>query len=89
MDNVLIFATVIAPIIYALVQAVKLTFTLPKNYIPVISIAIGLLVGLLSNPFTDLDMGLRLWSGLLAGLSATGLFELVNPRDGKTKGGGK
>lgn len=89
MDNVLIFATVIAPIIYALVQAVKLTFTLPKNYIPVISIAIGLLVGLLSSPFTDLDIALRLWSGLLAGLSATGLFELVNPRDGKTKGGGK
>ncbi|MCL6458870.1 MAG: holin [Gorillibacterium sp.] len=86
LNNVLTFATIIAGFVIALVQVVKVTVNVPKNLIPLIGLAIGLLVGLVAYPFTDLDTALRLWAGGLAGLSATGLFELAfNKREGSTK----
>lgn len=86
MQDVLIFATVIAPIIFALVELAKRTVEMPKNIVPAVALVIGLAVGFAAQPFTDLDLVLRLWAGGLAGLSATGLFELINTREGKTKG---
>jgi len=80
MQEVMIFATALAPIILALVELVKKTVNksgkVPANLIPLIALGIGLLVGAAASPFTDLDLVLRLWAGGLAGLSATGLFEL-------------
>lgn len=85
MQDVLVFSTIIAPIILALVELVKVTVKFPKNYIPLVALIIGLGVGYAAQPFTELDMVLRLWAGGLAGLSATGLFELVKKNDGYTK----
>jgi len=85
MQEVLLFSTLIAPIILALVELVKGTVKFPKNYVPLVALVIGLAVGFAAQPFTDLDMVLRLWAGGLAGLSATGLFELVKKNDGFTK----
>lgn len=85
MTDVLVFATVLAPIILALVQLIKKTFTVPNNLISLIAFAVGVLVGAAAVPFTDLDLVLRLWAGGLAGLSATGLFELMDQQDGTSK----
>ncbi|GGM27113.1 hypothetical protein GCM10011351_11130 [Paraliobacillus quinghaiensis] len=85
MDQVLMFATVLLPIVTALVELVKRTFRLPKNIIPAISFVIGLTIGVIAYPFTSMEIVLRLWAGGLAGLSATGLFEIVNKREGMTK----
>ncbi len=89
MDNmnlVLAFASVLSAIIVALVQLVKNTVNVPKNLVPLIGLVIGVLIGLAAYPFTDLEMVPRLWAGGLAGLSATGLFELtLSNRQGKTK----
>ncbi|ALA55078.1 holin [Shouchella clausii] len=87
MKEVLLFATVLAPIVLALMELVKKTVDLPVNLLPLITLVIGLLVGAAASPFTDLDIVLRLWAGGFAGLSATGLFELVKERTGTTKGG--
>lgn len=89
MTDVLIFATILAPIILAVVQLVKVTVNIPKNYIPLIAFAVGIFIGFAASPFTDLELVLRLWAGGLAGLSATGLFELGNKHDGTTKDGDK
>ncbi len=86
MTNVLIFATVLAPIILAMVELIKRTANIPKNYIPLIAFAVGIFIGFAASPFTDLNLVLRLWAGGLAGLSATGLFELRNNHEGTTKG---
>jgi len=86
MTEVLLFATILAPIILALVELVKKSVTFPKNYIPLIALLIGVLIGLAAYPFTDLALDLRLWSGGLAGLASTGLFELGSKRDGTTEG---
>jgi hypothetical protein len=85
LNNVMAFASVLAVFVLALVQLVKTTVNLPKNIVPLIGVVIGILVGAAASPFTDLDLVLRLWAGGLAGLSATGLFELGNKRDGSTK----
>ncbi|SET14040.1 Bacteriophage A118-like holin, Hol118 [Salinibacillus kushneri] len=70
------FATVLAPVAMALVELVKKTRKIPKNYIPFTSFIIGILIGIAGYPFTDLDLPMRIWSGGLAGLASTGLFEL-------------
>jgi hypothetical protein len=85
LNNVMAFASVLAVFVLALVQLVKTTINLPKNIVPLIGVVIGILVGAAASPFTDLELVLRLWAGGLAGLSATGLFELGNKRDGSTK----
>lgn len=87
--EVLIFATVLAPIITALVQLIKNAANIPVNILPLIAVAVGLFIGLAAQPFTDLSLTLRLWAGGLAGLSGTGLYELVVKREGQTKGEGK
>jgi len=87
MKEVLAFGTVLLPIILALVQLAKHSFTIKKNLIPTIAVVVGLFIGYAASPFTDLDLTLRLWAGGLAGLSSTGLFELFNFRDGVTKRG--
>lgn len=91
MDNpnliaVLAFASVLAVFVLAVVQMVKQTVNVKKNLVPVIGLVIGLCIGAVSTPFTDLDLTLRLWAGGLAGLSATGIFELAfKNREGTTK----
>ncbi|WP_038247207.1 holin [Virgibacillus salexigens] len=85
MNTVLIFATVLAPILAAVMEAIKKTVKLPNNFIPLISLGLGIVLGLAAYPFTDLDLTLRAWAGGFAGLAGTGLFELVKKREGSTK----
>lgn len=85
METVLVLATVILPILLAVVELIKRTVNIQKNFIPVIALVIGLFIGAAATPFTDLDFVLRLWAGAFAGLASTGLFELGNDRPGSTK----
>lgn len=86
MQLVLAFASTLAVVVLALVQLVKTTVNVPKNILPLIGLVVGLLIGAAAYPFSDLELVLRLWAGGLAGLSATGLFELaLNKRQGTTK----
>jgi len=88
LTDVLAFASILAAFVLAGVQLVKTTVNIPKNLIPLIGVAIGVLIGWAAAPFTELGTVLRLWAGALAGLSATGLFELAfNNRPGGTKDG--
>ena len=86
MEQVLIFATVLLPIVTAVVELIKKTVSLPKNIVPALSFVVGIAIGAAAYPFSDLDLIMRLWAGGFAGLAGTGLFELaVNKREGKTK----
>ncbi|MDH6372541.1 quinol-cytochrome oxidoreductase complex cytochrome b subunit [Paenibacillus sp. PastF-3] len=86
LDDVIAFASILAVFVLALVQLVKNSINIPRNAVPIIGLVIGLLIGAAAYPFTELDIVIRLWAGGLAGLSATGLFELVfKNRPGTTK----
>lgn len=86
LEAVLTFASVLAVFVLAAVQLVKNTVKMSSNIVPVVGLLIGLLIGAAAYPFTTLDVTLRLWAGGLAGLSATGLFELAfSKRPGNTK----
>lgn len=80
MESVLIFATIIAPIIVALIELVKRSFNVDKKILPVLALAIGLFIGVISYPFTELDTILRIWAGGIAGLASVGLFEIGDKR---------
>ncbi|OMD89462.1 holin [Paenibacillus odorifer] len=87
LDDVMAFASILAVFVLALVQLVKNSINIPRNAVPIIGLLIGLFIGVVAYPFTELDIILRLWAGGLAGLSATGLFELAfKDRPGTTKG---
>ncbi|WYP24733.1 holin [Alkalihalobacillus sp. FSL W8-0930] len=85
MEEVLLFASVLAPVVLALIQVLKKAVNIKVNLLPLISFGIGLFVGALATPFTEMDLVLRLWAGGFAGLSGTGLFELFKHRDGQSK----
>ncbi|MGE7877932.1 holin [Peribacillus muralis] len=85
MEQVLIFTTILAPIVAALVQSIKQTVALPNNVFPILSLFVGLGVGLVAFPFTGMDSVSRLWAGALAGLGGTGMYELVAKRKGTSK----
>lgn len=81
MEELLLFASILAPIVLALVQLIKKTVT--ENHelnhlLPLFALVVGLMVGFAATPFTDLDWTMRLWAGGIAGLAATGLFEIAD-----------
>ena len=81
MEEILMFATVLAPIVVGMTELIKRTTVVPERYLSVVALFCGLVIGVLAAPFSDLDIFIRLWSGALAGLASVGLFELsTTPR---------
>lgn len=76
MEQILIFATILAPIITAFFQLVKKVFNIQERWIPLAALVLGVGIGAIATPFTDLDIVYRLWAGAFGGLSAVGLFEI-------------
>lgn len=68
-----------------LVEVIKKAVPKPVNPIPFIALVVGVIIGAAAYPYSDLDLTMRLWSGGLAGLADTGLFELIKQRDGYSK----
>lgn len=87
MTAVLIFASILAPIITALVEVIKKATNIPVNFVSVLALIVGLMIGFAAEPFTNLDYVNRLWAGGLAGLASVGLFEVLKQRESITKEG--
>lgn len=88
MIQLLIVATAISPIVTAGVQLLKRSFNLPKNYLPLIALVVGVGIGALayiSFPVLETPLAHLLWAGGLSGLASVGLFEITKRHDGGTK----
>ncbi|WP_294742009.1 holin [uncultured Exiguobacterium sp.] len=85
MTEILLLATLIAPVTLGVNEIIKQAFNVKKNFIPLLGVIVGLAIGFLAAPISDIDIYLRLWAGALSGLSASGLYELTSKRDGTTK----
>ncbi|WP_372508852.1 holin [Pseudalkalibacillus decolorationis] len=81
-EQVLLFASLMAPIVTGVTEVVKRTFKVPKRYVSLVSLLMGIGIGLLAYPLTELEWVLRIWSGVISGLAATGLYEFGKYRVG-------
>lgn len=79
MEEILILGAAISGIVFAIIELIKSTESIPKKWLPPVGLVIGLLAGYFSYPFSSLGVEMRLWAGLVAALGATGFFELVKP----------
>lgn len=85
MNSVLVYAGIIGVIVGIIVQVIKGAFPIPKNFVPILAIGIGVVIAILGYPFTDLDLTLRIWAGVFSGLASVGLYEVTTNRSGTTK----
>ena len=86
-DTIIVYAAVLSVITVAVVQLIKTSTTIPNKMMPLISLAVGLVVGgvalFIPEITGDLSVGGHLLAGAISGLSASGLFDLAT----KTKQG--
>lgn len=61
----------------ALMQLLKQALPLPKKYIPLFTLGLGVGLALVPFPYTNAVLAERVWAGVLAGLGGTGIFENV------------
>lgn len=84
-DNEL-FILVLVPILIGVLEAIKKTEIINVKYIPVLSLVLGVLLGIVFSGFELRD---GILSGLFIGLSAVGLFSgtrsVYNGITGKSK----
>lgn len=78
MDLTLLFiiAVAILGIINGIVQVIKKAFKVAARYIPVVSVSVGILTGVLIQPLTDYNLYTMAIGGLIGGLAACGTFDL-------------
>ena len=90
-DSLAVGAVAVVPIIVAIVQALKMTGKLPNKFAPLVSIAVGILVGFIFRHDTQ-NLSQTVLAGVIYGLSASGLYSGIKttahatPSD--TNGGG-
>ena len=76
LTTLFIIALAIVGLITALVQVLKTTLQLATRYVPIVSIAVGILFGLLLQPLSDYNIYTMAVAGLIGGLAASGAFDL-------------
>lgn len=85
LTTLFLIALAIVGLITALVQVLKTTLKLATRYVPIVSVAVGILFGLLLQPLTDYNIYTMAIAGLIGGLAASGTFDLSKVVKGETK----
>jgi RsiW-degrading membrane proteinase PrsW (M82 family) len=80
MYQVLVFATILAPIVSAVMELLKRSLPRLKPYHALLSLFVGAMLGAAAYPFTDFELTARLWAGGLAGLASAGLYNSFSSR---------
>lgn len=88
MDEILIYAGIISFLTIAIVEVVKKTTSIRETLMPLVSVVIGLLVGIIAlfvpEITADLSIGGHLLGGAISGFSASGIYDLAT-KTGSTK----
>lgn len=74
MQNIAFSSTAIIPIIVALIQMFKLTGWVQDKYAPFISVLVGIVLAFLMTETLTADIGQTVFTGIIYGLSASGLY---------------
>lgn len=77
LTTLLIIAASITFLVTAFIEVVKRTTNIAVRYLPITSIVVGIFVAIIVTPFSEFDYYTMVISGVIAGLSACGLFDLT------------
>jgi hypothetical protein len=78
--QLLIVALAIVPFCNGIVQVVKTSINIPKNFIPLVSIVSGVVVGGIFTLITkDYTLTQLLIAGGVAGMASCGVYDIVVP----------
>lgn len=70
-------AMIMVAIVLAVTEVLKKTFKLNTQYMPITSVVIGIFIGLVLWPLAEFPLYVMLISGFIAGLTASGTFDLL------------
>ncbi len=76
MELVISIAIVLGGVTTALVNLVKSMEVVAPKYLPLVALGIGIVFGLVMSPLLGVTLYVGAISGLVAGLSAMGFYEL-------------
>lgn len=74
MEEILILATSLAFVVTGVVEVVKRATGIEGRFLPLLALVVGGAVGA-GAYFIDAEIGMRIWAGGIAGLTAVGVFE--------------
>lgn len=74
MEEILILATSLALVVGGVVEVVKRATGIDGRFLPLVALVVGALVGA-GAYFIDAEIGMRIWAGGIAGMTAVGVFE--------------
>lgn len=77
LTNLFLIALTILAIVTAFVEVLKKTFKIKSRFLPVTSLVTGIFVALIFWPLTEFDVYYMIVVGLIAGLAASGTFDLL------------
>lgn len=83
-EQVLLLVSVLTPIVAGIVELLK-HVGLNTKYAPLTAICIGIALAVLYT-FGSIELSMRLWAGLLAGLAASGFYSQIKEQIKKTEG---
>lgn len=75
LTSVYAIATVLGVIALALTEVLKTAFKINTRFIPLVSLVIGMVIGVAAAPIHDATVPQLLWGGGIAGLIASGVFD--------------
>lgn len=77
LTNIFMIAMVMVAIVLAVSEVLKKTFNLNTQYMPITSVVIGIFIGLVLWPLASYPLYVMLIAGFIAGLTASGTFDLL------------
>ncbi len=77
LTNIFMIAMVMVAIVLAVTEVLKKTFNLNTQYMPITSVVIGIFIGLVLWPLSEYPLYVMLMAGFIAGLTASGTFDVL------------
>lgn len=74
-EQILLLVSILTPIIAGIIELIK-QVGLNTKYAPLAAIGVGVALAALYT-FGDIELTMRLWAGLLAGLAASGFYSQI------------
>ncbi|MEA0552976.1 hypothetical protein U1P98_04530 [Lysinibacillus irui] len=77
LTNIFMIAIGMVAIVLAVAEVLKKTINLNTQYMPITSVVVGIFIGLVLWPLVEYPLYVMLISGFIAGLTASGTFDLL------------